>query len=261
MGDQTGDGGVGDDIINAGDDGLGQSQHVSLVQQLVHMGGELLQYLAHQMSAGALVGLHDFVVLPVDGNDGTVDPAVVLIQLTVGGHEQLGDLQRAQGHHGIEQVLTLVQHLIPQILAEVQQLGLGVVGQIAFPGEGLHERLVTQLHLVDGAAGQCLVETESGGDFSGQSGNVAADVVQRVFEEYAAVAHLDYESALGVTAVADVGGVAVHPDGLCLDVHTQHADVRIVLLQLCHQLFGGSASGVQKFRKTHVDPFFFVGWI
>ena len=256
VGDQTGDGGIGDDIINAGDDGLGSDQMGSSVQQLVSLTGQLCQNIADEVCIGALADLDHLLAVTVDTHHHAVDPGVVLVQHAVGRNEELGNLQGAQNDDGVEELFALCQQCILLLLAEVQQLLFGVAVKVGRTGEGLHQRLIGQIDAALSSVPEGLIDLECGADFGCQSSGVAADVVQGVFKKDLTVADLDHEATLGVHAGTDVGGTPVGGDGAGLDVHAKDAGVGVALFQLRNQSLGALAPGLQKFGKAHSIPSF-----
>ena len=60
----------------------------------------------------------------------------------------------------------------------------------------------------------------------------------------------------GIAAGGDVGQLLVDRDGAGLDIHAQHTDIIVMLLQLRNQGFGIVPAGVKEFRKRHNTPSF-----
>ena len=93
------------------------------------------------------------------------------------------------------------------------------------------------------------------GNFSGQSGNISPDIVQRVFAEDGAVVHLYNEAAFGVKAGADAAGVPVYPDNGGFNVNAQNADIGKGFTQLGNQCLAILTLGVQELGKSHMYSF------
>ena len=192
------------------------------VQELIHLGGQLCQHIANAVVVGALVCLHHLVVLPIDGDHNAIDPGVVLSQLPVFGNEELGGLHEPKVYHAVEKILTFGKQGVALLLAEAEKLGFGIIAQVMRPQKILHQGFIGERSTGNGVG---LTGGYCGSDFLGQCGDIAADVIQGVLEEYGAVVHLHHEAALRIPAGANGGGVSVYPDAGGLHIHTQNTDI------------------------------------
>ena len=242
VGDQAGDGGIGDHVVNAGGDWLGQSQLVSQLQHILNLRRQACHDLSNGIVVRTLKHLNHLIVILINQHHVAVDPGIVLIQLPVLRNKQLGHFKGANTHHSIENMLAAAQQVCAQIFTELQQLGIGESCEVTFSAERLHQRLVLE-HYICNTLHRC-AQPEGLGDGLGQSCNIGRDIIDRVFKDNTAVAHLHHKTALCIPAGENIGSIPVHTDGFTLNVHAQDADIVKVAVKRRYQSFGSFSSGI-----------------
>ena len=247
VGNQTGNGGISNDIVYTGLDGFCQSQHMEFVEKLVCLAGQVSQDVAHQMGVGAFSGINGLIVLVVNDYQIAVYPDIMLGQFPVCSDEQLRNIQGADGAGGIADMFIFAQERSALLLAEGEQLVIGKLSQIIRTLEVLNQRFIAEGDGVDGVGQEGFVQLECFRQCLGQLCHVAGNVIHGILEEYAAAAHFDHETTFGIAAVGNAAGVAVSTDAFGFDIGTQNADIREILTQMLYQLFGSFSSGIKKF--------------
>ena len=120
VGDETGDGGIGNHIINAGLNGLGKRQMVGPVHKGIHLSWQSCHHIGYIVRALEIKHLDNLPIFPVNKDHYAADVSVVLIQFPIDRDKKLGYLHGAEGYHGVENVRTLALKLLLRLLAKFQ---------------------------------------------------------------------------------------------------------------------------------------------
>ena len=149
MGNQAGDGRIGDNVIDTGLNRLRVGQVMCPIYKRIHLPGKRRNNISDIGRSFELVYLYNLFIFPIYEHQHAAYKGVILIQFPVRGDKELGYFHGIKGYHGIEDMLTLALKFFLRFLTESKKLCIGIIIQIRFSGEGLDQRLILQMNITN----------------------------------------------------------------------------------------------------------------